>query len=345
MPKLVRRQWSRLLIPLAVAIVLIGGGVAGAIVLTKDDPAARAEPAESTRATSTTTTSTTTTTTTAPQYPALVIDQPEPVTLPPVPGGIVGPGASGPEVQAYQQRLTDLKFDPGVIDGNFGPGTTYAVQAVQKLLNVPVTGEISETERLALETWQYGFPGQIDGEPNRTEVDVTHQVLILYENYQPRLITTVSTGSGENYCYDTPKDNPTQHVCEDANTPSGRYSYYFFYNGWHKGVLGSLYNPFYFNKGIAVHGYESVPPYPASHGCVRIPMHIAEYFHTLVHQDDAVYVFGGTDAVITSSEPIGRVAEPPPEPEPVPPPGEPAPPPDSLPPEPPPDVPPPEPAP
>ena len=58
-------------------------------------------------------------------------------------------------------------------------------------------------------------------------------------------------------------------------------------------MLGALYNPYYFNKGEAVHGYESVPPVPASHGCSRIPMHIVEYFHTLVNQGDPVYVDGG----------------------------------------------------
>ena len=71
-------------------------------------------------------------------------------------------------------------------------------------------------------------------------------------------------------------------------------------------MLGALYNPFYFNKGIAVHGYQSVPPTPASHGCSRIPMHIAEYFHTLVHQGDPVYVDGGQPALVLSSTPINK---------------------------------------
>jgi lipoprotein-anchoring transpeptidase ErfK/SrfK len=31
----------------------------------------------------------------------------------------------------------------------------------------------------------------------------------------------------------------------------------------------------YFKGGFAIHGYPSVPAYPASHGCVRIPMWIA----------------------------------------------------------------------
>ena len=106
------------------------------------------------------------------------------------------------------------------------------------------------------------------------------------------------------YCYDTPKDHPTAHVCEVTTTPSGRYTFYLYRNGWDKGVLGALYNPFYFNKGEAVHGYESVPPVPASHGCSRIPMHIAEYFHTLVNQGDPVYVDGGQPAQVLSSTPI-----------------------------------------
>ncbi|MEX2269453.1 MAG: L,D-transpeptidase, partial [Acidimicrobiia bacterium] len=138
-----------------------------------------------------------------------------------------------------------------------------------------------------------------------TEIDITKQVITLYENYQVRLITTTSTASGEEFCYITPKRAPTQRICEVATTPNGRYAYYFFYDGWQNGDLGSLYNPYYFFKGRAIHGYEDVPVEPASHGCSRIPMHISEYFHTLVHEGDAVYVDGGSDGEqIISSTPI-----------------------------------------
>jgi hypothetical protein len=37
----------------------------------------------------------------------------------------------------------------------------------------------------------------------------------------------------------------------------------------------------------------NVPVYPASHGCVRIPMHIAQYFPSMVKSGDLVYVFDG----------------------------------------------------
>jgi lipoprotein-anchoring transpeptidase ErfK/SrfK len=38
----------------------------------------------------------------------------------------------------------------------------------------------------------------------------------------------------------------------------------------YEGSLGVLYRPRFFIRGVAVHGYSSVPNYPASHGCVRV---------------------------------------------------------------------------
>ena len=57
--------------------------------------------------------------------------------------------------------------------------------------------------------------------------------------------------------------------------------------------LGGMWNPVYFNFGIAVHGAENVPLEPASHGCVRIPMHISEYFQSMVSLGDRILVWDG----------------------------------------------------
>ena len=54
-----------------------------------------------------------------------------------------------------------------------------------------------------------------------------------------------------------------------------------------------MWNPVYFNYGIAVHGAIQVPAEPASHGCVRIPMHISEYFQSLVEIGESVLVWNG----------------------------------------------------
>src|SRR5262249_61511256 len=81
-------------------------------------------------------------------------------------------------------------------------------------------------------------------------------------------------------------------VASTGTPPAGNYDFQWHVNGWREGSLGRLYNPWYFNGGIAVHGYPSVPTYPASHGCARIPMHIADYFGTLVYKNMPVYVVG-----------------------------------------------------
>jgi hypothetical protein len=107
----------------------------------------------------------------------------------------------------------------------------------------------------------------------------------VFQNWQPILLTTTSTGSGEHFCGGS-------DGCQYAITPTGHFHFYEFYNGWDNGKLGRMWNPDYFNGGIAVHGLASVPPYPASHGCARIPIFIADYFHTLVSIGESVFVVG-----------------------------------------------------
>lgn len=56
-----------------------------------------------------------------------------------------------------------------------------------------------------------------------------------------------------------------------ADTPPGSYKVYYQVDGWQEGVLGPMYRPKYFHHdGIALHGYNAIPPYPASHGCARV---------------------------------------------------------------------------
>jgi peptidoglycan hydrolase-like protein with peptidoglycan-binding domain len=299
-----RAKW----IAASVAAVLGIGGVTMIAVTAggNDSGEVSASPTRHVDRPSTTTTSTAPTTTTTTLPP---LQQPAPATLPGF-TGTLGPGSDPAIVRAYQQRLTDLHFDPGPVDGMYGQATMYAVQTLQKVGGLPRTGRIGTAEAIGLAAFSYPQPLQPNGEPNRTEIDITKQVLTLYENYQVRLITTTSTGSGERYCYDSPRENPTRHICEVATTPSGRFTYTRFVKGWDKSPLGQLYQPYYFNGGIAVHGYPSVPTTPASHGCARIPMHIAEYFPLLVKVGDPVYVFGGQPAQILSSTPIPPAAPP-----------------------------------
>ena len=95
-------------------------------------------------------------------------------------------------------------------------------------------------------------------------------------------------------------------MCAIANTPSGRFAYYYEVNGWQDGDLGTLYNPVYFVGGIAVHGADHVSLSRQSYGCINIPMHIADYFPSLVSLGDPVYVDGGSPKVPATSSPTRR---------------------------------------
>jgi len=60
-------------------------------------------------------------------------------------------GSSGPDVQALQQKLKDLGFDPNGVDGNFGPGTEKAVRAFQQAKGLGVDGKVGPGTQAALD--------------------------------------------------------------------------------------------------------------------------------------------------------------------------------------------------
>ncbi len=270
------------------ALVAVMSLVAYGYVWGFDNPSATAGTAATEAPTSiATTTSSSTSTTLAPSttttHPGM--KNPPPLALPDVPANGLGSGSSGPAVTAFERRLADLHFDPGPLDGRYDLDTLYAVETVQKLWSLPRTGRIDESTRFVLEHFKYPTPLATNGPADRVEIDLDKQVLVVWQQWQIRLITTTSTGSGRYFC-------GGDSGCQYAVTPPGVFHFQRFHAGWDHGKLGDLWNPYYFNGGIAVHGYTDVPPYAASHGCSRIPMHIANYFYTLVSRGEEVDVVG-----------------------------------------------------
>lgn len=223
------------------------------------------------------------TTIAAPTTTAVPVDP----TLLPEPAGPLQAGSKGARTQALQQALRDQKYDPGEIDGAFGGQVTMAVWAYQSLHGLPKDGLVTpELEaRILAKAPQAMLKPELG--PTHTEVDLSRQVLIVWRDGAPALITHVSSGSEVAYCEDTDEGQN----CGDAVTPTGVYKYERRIDGWRDAPLGRLYKPVYFKGGIAVHGAPSVPNRPASHGCVRIPMPIAEYFPGLVANGDTIEVF------------------------------------------------------
>ena len=213
-------------------------------------------------------------------------------TAPPAPpkAASLAKGAKGPEVEALERRLADLKYDVGAVDGAYDATTTQAVMAFQKVHGLARDGKAGPAVRAALATATAPAPLVPAGGATRVEVDVPRQVLLLYKGGALARIVAVSTGSGRRYCVDD--------ECARAVTPGGAYRISRRIDGWRTSRLGELYNPLYFNGGIAIHGAPSVPATPASHGCVRIPMSAAEWLPSSVANGTPVYVVGGPRAPV-----------------------------------------------
>ena len=52
-----------------------------------------------------------------------------------------------------------------------------------------------------------------------------------------------------------------------------------------------LYRTMTFHTHYAIHGFASVPTYPASHGCVRIPIWLADWLYQHSPVGEPVYVY------------------------------------------------------
>ena len=173
-------------------------------------------------------------------------------------------GSSGPSVRELERRLSELHYAV-MVDGAFGSDDIEAVYAFQKVEGLPRTGAVTATlwNRLRVaHTPRARYPG------DHVEVDKTRQVLFIVRDGKVTLVVATSTGA-------------------TGNTPLGIWHVYRKVGGYD----WVLYYPSYFLRGFAVHGYPDVPPYPASHGCARIPMWIAQTVYAQLAYGSTVYVY------------------------------------------------------
>ncbi|WP_449061564.1 L,D-transpeptidase family protein, partial [Planomonospora algeriensis] len=215
--------------------------------------------------------------------------EPAPFTAP---GKTLKAGARGSAVKVLQTRLKELGYHPGRIDGRYGGATQAAVWAFQKVNGLKPAGTVTRRTWDALEAPRAPKVLVPKGRATRVEMNLTTQVMVLYVDGRVQLISHTSSGSGVPYCETATWQGKTQKFCGDARTPTGDYRTTWRRDGWHRSYLGQLYNPIFFNGGIAFHGALSVPLAPASHGCVRLPMHVAEVLPDLLGTGVPVHVRG-----------------------------------------------------
>ena len=179
------------------------------------------------------------------------------------------PGDRGPAVQMFNQLLRKQHYYD--TDGHkYGSHTERAVMAFRKVNNMArnynATPGIFKTLAEGHGSFQLRYPNA----GKHVEVSISHQVMALANNGEPQYVFMVSTGA--------------------AATPSdpGGFTFYRKDPGYNS---EGMYYSVYYNRGEAPHGYASVPPYPASHGCIRNPIPDSIFIYNWIDLGDKMFVY------------------------------------------------------
>jgi hypothetical protein len=222
----------------------------------------------------------------APEPEPEPMPEPEPEPTPePDPEPDPEPAPAPVDLVVVQQRLEDLGYLLGPADGVKGQQTVAAVMAFQRVNGLAVDGIVGPQTLGALEA--PAAPQLRGGPATRVEVDLTRQLAHVVRDGTRVVTLHVSSGNGAPYPSAT---GGTAY----GNTPVGEFRVERTIVGVRESRLGTLYDPLYFYGGYAIHGSGSVPPSPASHGCVRVTMADARWLIANVPVGTPVHLYGGT---------------------------------------------------
>lgn len=186
------------------------------------------------------------------------------------------------ETLEAEQLLAGLGYWTGPIDGVFDSASRHALIAFQKVEARKRSGNLTRTELESLRS--ANRPEPRDTTYAHVEVDLSRQVLMVVdESGMVTKVLPVCTGNEKSYT--------DRGITKRAHTPRGRFIVTRKISGLRISSLGALFYPCYIVNGIAIHGSPLIAPYPASHGCIRIPMFAARAFHDLTPVGTIVVVF------------------------------------------------------
>jgi hypothetical protein len=175
-------------------------------------------------------------------------------------------GSHGPSVLALNQALARLNIALGAVDSGYGLDTRDAVVTFQKLHGLPRTGAVDAGFWRVL---SHARVPRARYAGDHIEVSKPLQVLFVIRGGRVVLASHVSTGA-------------------TGNTPVGRWHVYSKTPGW---LSDGMFDSSFFLRGFAIHGYPEVPFYPASHGCVRLPVWLAPRIYGYASVGSIVYVY------------------------------------------------------
>ena len=205
-------------------------------------------------------------------------------TVPPDPTtpDTVAPGTPlGSGVEAQQAKLNELFADKGLsaltVDGQSGRLTRQQLCAARVALNIPVSRDDmapGSLEEVAL------MQTNVLPTPPTAPVHAGRWILL------DQTCQMMFVGDGPNnvvFVFPTSTGLPQYPTRDQDASRVFRYDPATANNGWHDSthypaasdnpLNGNMYKPLYFDNGQAIHGANTVPTSPASHGCARLRVH------------------------------------------------------------------------
>ena len=169
-------------------------------------------------------------------------------------------------VQRHMKRRGYVIGRPGLFDAR----PARAVLAFRKVSGLRRTSTADLTVMRRLADGGGTFKVRYPSHGKHIEADLSRQVFAMIRGKRVERIYHTSSGSPA-----TP-------------TVRGNFKFYRSQPGLNaKGMFHSQY----FIRGYAIHGYHSVPVYPASHGCLRVPMADAKAIFDWVNLGDRIDVY------------------------------------------------------
>ena len=190
-------------------------------------------------------------------------------------------------VNKAEQHLLEIGYWNGPASDRDAARSRYAILAFQRVARRNQTGRLNAADAQAALAAMRPTPRETGY--SHIEVDLQRQVLfVVDQRVGVTLVLPVSSGSGKLYTFEGKTSR--------AVTPRGRFTVYRKVNGWRKAPLGMIYYPSYFDEGWAIHGSGSVPNYPASHGCIRIPIATAKELSDITPVGTVVLIYDGSQS-------------------------------------------------
>jgi hypothetical protein len=173
-------------------------------------------------------------------------------------------------IRLLQISLRSLAF-VSPLNGDLDDATRRAVLAYRKVQGWDRNGSPTATVFRKVFHGDGAYRPRYEHPSKHVEGDLSRQVLVLIDHRKPVQIYTMSSGKPS-----TP-------------TVKGKFTFYRQEPGANS---HGMYYSSYFYGGYAIHGYASVPAtYPASHGCLRVPIPDAYRIYSWIDIGDTVYVF------------------------------------------------------